>query len=119
MKNMSESPASEIDKEQLYGEWLKSTRWQDKLFRKAAHKSLDIPDDDVQINANRFQSGVNPWIAVAAILASGALGAGMQQLFSEKQTQQVEEQQVLEGKTIKGKFIIRTKDGKTIVEKEI
>ena len=29
--------------------WQKRTDWQEKLYRRAAHKSLDIPDDDMQI----------------------------------------------------------------------
>jgi len=58
--------------------WGKRSDWQDKLYKKAAHKSLDIPEDDMQINANR--SGIGGKAAMGIALASGlpvAVVAGM------------------------------------------
>lgn len=44
---MSDSPdSSTINKEQLYGQYLKTERWRDMLHKKLAHKSLDIPTDE-------------------------------------------------------------------------
>jgi len=55
--------------------WQKRTDWQDKLYRKAAHKSLDIPDDDMQINSNK--SGVGALGLTGVALAAGLPGALM------------------------------------------
>lgn len=47
------STSTGIDKQALYGEYLDRQRWKDKLYKRAAHKSLDIPEDDMQINVNK------------------------------------------------------------------
>lgn len=53
-----------------------SFAWRDKLSRRAAHKALNIPLDDV-IQANRINSGVT-WkeIAAGGAVLAGLLGAG-------------------------------------------
>ena len=65
---------NEDDKQLLYGDYRDGLKAQQKLYMKAAHKALDIPDDDMQINANRF--GLSPAGVVAVALASGLLGVG-------------------------------------------
>ena len=53
--------------EDLYPEWAANSRWRDKLAKKAAHKALDLPNDDMQITQTR--NGVSP-AAVAGIAAA-------------------------------------------------
>jgi len=49
--------------------------WRDKLYRRAAHKSLDIPDDDMQITSDK--SGVGALGLTGVALAAGLPGALM------------------------------------------
>lgn len=56
-----------------WGTWQKSVDWRDKLYRKAAHKTLDIPDDDMQINSHK--SGVGALGLIGVALAAGFPGA--------------------------------------------
>lgn len=68
---MSSSASSEkpVDKEFLYGRYQRREDWQDSLYRKAAHKSLDIPDD---MNISNVRTGWG-WkeLLTAGILALG------------------------------------------------
>jgi hypothetical protein len=64
--------SSDIDKQSLYGEWLRNSRWRDALNKKLAHKSLDIPDPD-EMHVDNSRRGLD-WKGVAVIVA-GALGA--------------------------------------------
>lgn len=72
----SEDTPVDIDKEVLYGEYLRSSRWRDDLHRKAAHKALDIGEEEM-IDASRRTTiqGIG-WkeIAVVGALALGAWG---------------------------------------------
>ena len=66
------SRASDVHKEGLYGtfnDWLrKKLGWQDRLYKYASHKALDIPVDEMgDINANRIGIGA---VGVAAIAAA-------------------------------------------------
>lgn len=89
MPNASDSRASDarvsldapvdVDKRTLYGEWLRNSRWKDKLHERAAAKSLDLPEDDV-IHAPRTNTTTNGvgWkeLAVIGALVLGAGGLG-------------------------------------------
>jgi hypothetical protein len=82
---MSSSP--EVDKDQLYGEFQRGQQWREKLSRKLAHKSLDIADDEMQINVDRSTRsgmGVKELLAMCALVAGGAAGGAM--LQQERQT---------------------------------
>ena len=69
---MSNSPPpSDIDKEEHYGEFLKRERWQDKLYQKLAHKSLDIPDDDMNLNV-KTGMGWKELLAIGTVCCGGA-----------------------------------------------
>jgi len=39
-----------VDKDHLYGEFQRGQQWRDKLSRKLAHKAVDIPDDEMNLN---------------------------------------------------------------------
>ena len=52
--------------------WQARTDWQEKLYRRAAHKSLDIPDDDMQINTHK--SGIGALGLMGVALAAGLPG---------------------------------------------
>ena len=58
-----------IDKKQLWGWWKDREDVKERLYMKAAHKALDIPDDDMQINANK--SGIGALGAIGIALAAG------------------------------------------------
>lgn len=62
----------EIDKEQLYGEYMARERWRDKLQRKASHKALDILDSDGTNIINGI-SGKH-LLGVGAMVLAGVLG---------------------------------------------
>jgi len=67
----------EPNKEALYGEYLNHQRWADNLYRKAAHKSLDIPDhDDMQINTDNRTSGASTLQLLSVLALGGLLGGG-------------------------------------------
>ena len=63
-----------IDKETLYGEFLKSVRRKGRVEDLAIAKALDIPmDDDVQINQSK--TGITGWPLVSLLLGGGGLSA--------------------------------------------
>ena len=70
---LSDNSLPPVDKDYNYGEFQRGQRWQDKLMRKLAFKSADIPDDDMQVNVR------NGWgwkeMLVAGAIACGALYA--------------------------------------------
>lgn len=72
---------SEIDKEQLYGRYQKQEDKRAALGMKMAHKALDIPEDDMQINANKTTTGIGTLgvlgVAGLSALIPGALAAYM------------------------------------------
>src|SRR5262245_57916195 len=57
-----------IDKDALYGKFQMHQDAQNKLALTAAHKALDIPQEDMQITANRY--GIGPMGLLAALVAS-------------------------------------------------
>lgn len=57
-----------IDKDALYGNFQRHSDARNRLAMKAAHKALDIADDDMQINANK--SGIGPMALVGTVLAA-------------------------------------------------
>ena len=61
------------NKEHLYGDFLKGQRWRTKLARKAAHKSLDIADDDVEINTDNSRRGMHPLVGLGIAALAGGL----------------------------------------------
>lgn len=69
-----------VDKDELYGEFLRGKREDRKLMLKAAHKALDIADDDMHVEANKT-TGIGALgaagIALAAGLGPAGLGAAM------------------------------------------
>lgn len=62
-------PNSEI--QWWWARWARNADWRDRLHKKAAHKSLDIPEEDV-INANRETTvtGVGPLGVIGIALAT-------------------------------------------------
>lgn len=66
-------PSSPVNQnETFYAEWLANSRWRDRLSRKATHKALDIPDDDMQITTGLSGKAV---AAIAAACGLGPVGA--------------------------------------------
>ena len=54
------------DKKALYGEWEKGERWR----RRAAHKAIDMADDEMQVSVNK-STGISTTGLVGAALAAG------------------------------------------------
>jgi hypothetical protein len=74
---------SGINKSELYGEFSRAEldnrnrqEWRDRLYRKAAHKSLDIPDPEAEEMGDISVSHVKNGIGLKEILATGALVLG-------------------------------------------
>lgn len=68
-----------INKSELYGRYQRGEDARHKLGLKMAYKSLDIPDDDMNINANRTVNGVGAKAMIGVAVAAGipaALVAG-------------------------------------------
>lgn len=63
------------DKNYLYGNYREGEVWRQTLGRKATYKALDIPDDDVNINArtDNSRSGIGALGAVGIAAVSGGL----------------------------------------------
>jgi len=70
--NSSAIPSAVPNKETLYGEWLAANRWRDRLYRRASHKALDIPDDDDMIRVSN-RSGFG-WKELAVIAVAALAG---------------------------------------------
>lgn len=73
--------SDDIDKQQLYGDFRDEQARRGKLMHKAAHKALDIPEDDMQINANKTTHvngiGTKGLVAIAATLGVPAALLGL------------------------------------------
>ena len=68
------SSSSGVNKEELYGEFLRGQRWRERLGRRAAHKALDIADDE-EMNINVRQGlGVKEMIALAVLIVGSLFG---------------------------------------------
>jgi hypothetical protein len=73
------------DKQQLYGNYERSLKWQDDLHRKAAHKALDMADDmgfSQNLNAHSGMTWKELAVLAAALIGGGSLAA---YLLSDKQ----------------------------------
>ena len=64
-------------KKQLYGRYQEAEDKRQKLGLKVAHKALDIPEDDMQINANKTTNGVGAKGLIGVALAAGLPAAGL------------------------------------------
>ena len=69
------------DKVQLYKDYRDAEAAQRKLYLKAAHKALDIAEDDMQINSTKTTNGVGPLGLTGAIGAAAGLPTGLLVLF--------------------------------------
>lgn len=72
----AEAPA-DLDNENLWGWWREQKKWQSDLHRKAAYKSLNIPEDDPTINAQRTTNVTNSGLGklgTAAVIGASMLG---------------------------------------------
>ncbi len=67
------APPIPADQEALYGEWIRNQRWRDRLSRRVTHKSLNVPDDDMEIHATHGLTW-RELLALAAIAAAAVTG---------------------------------------------
>ena len=67
---------STVDKDELYGRYHRAEDWQSRLYRRAAHKSLDIPDEDMQIYSDNRRTGDFTFKTLAMLMLGGLLGGG-------------------------------------------
>lgn len=65
-----------IDKQALYGKYQESQDWKSKLYRAAAHKALDIADDDMSIS-NRTNSTNQTGLGAAGAIALAAVAGSL------------------------------------------
>lgn len=60
--------------------WARNAEWRDKLAKRAAYRSLDMPEDDMQINNTRVGVGTAGLVGIAAaaglpgLVAAGLMG---------------------------------------------
>lgn len=69
-------PTQKIDKETLYGEWIKGERARQNMNRRAVEKAMDLPpEDDVQITNTTTGITLKHLLGIAAIVAAaGGIG---------------------------------------------
>ena len=68
-----------LNKDQLYGRYQAAEDRKAKLALRVAHKALDMPDEDMRIEANRTNTGVDPRAVIGLAALTGllpVLGAG-------------------------------------------
>lgn len=75
----------------MWGMWKKTADWQDKLHKSAAHKALNIPEEDVITSTNITHSGLG-WKELAIIALAGAAGVLGYSHYSSGQKADVEVQ---------------------------
>ena len=80
----SRNSSTGVDKDALYGQFQHGEDWQSRLSRKLAHKSLDIADDDMDVNVQNTKSGIG-WRELAVAAVAGLTGFGMWQ-YSQQPT---------------------------------
>ena len=68
----------------MWGMWRKTADWQDKLHKRAAHKALNIPEEDVITSTNITHSGLG-WKELAILALAGAAGVLGYTKYSEGQ----------------------------------
>ena len=85
---MSDKP--EIDKEQHYGRYQRQEDRRSSLGMKVAHKALDIPESDMDIQANKTGIGALgvAGVALASSIVPALLGAFMLFKDAPKQADQ-------------------------------
>lgn len=66
VQNESSDTPADVHLPWLWARWGRNQTWRDKLAKKAAHKSLDIPEDDMNINNTRTGIGTAGMIGIAA-----------------------------------------------------
>lgn len=92
MPETNGEPIAKNPYEPAWARWARTVDWRDRLYKQAAHKALDIPDEMGDINAPKTMvshNGISPW----AIVAMGALGLGACWVFKEPAQQPVVPQQ--------------------------
>lgn len=70
--------AEELNKTQLWGWWHDKVKKDNRLYMKAAHKALDIPEDDMLDASNSHNKTGLTWkeiLAIGCVLIGGLLGA--------------------------------------------
>ena len=93
MSNASDSRVAsdtpvDVDKRSLYGEWLRNSRWRDALARRATHKALNMPEDDMQIHASHGLDWKGLAVIVAGLVLAGLGGGYVVSSQSQQTTQQ-------------------------------
>lgn len=75
--NESADSVSDVRMGYLWPRWGKNQAWKDRLYKAAAHKSLDIPED---MNISNTKTGIGALGAVGIAAAAGipsAIAAGI------------------------------------------
>lgn len=60
-----------IDKRALYGENAAETRARNRFVRRLAYKSVDMPEDDTNINANKYGFGWKELAVIGGLVVGG------------------------------------------------
>ena len=94
MSNAQTESSEEIDKDHLFGRYQKAEDWQDALYRKVVHKSLDMPHhDDMNIDNRKYTFGDPVSKKLTTLFAGLAMGAaGVFGMNAYNQGQSLEKQ---------------------------
>jgi hypothetical protein len=72
--------------EGTWARWARNIDWRDKLHKKASHKALDIPEDDVIQSSNKEIT--NNGLGFKELIALGLLGLGGAYMITNNNNQQ-------------------------------
>lgn len=74
-KDASADTPADMNPRGLWPLWFKQQEWRQKLERKATHKALDIPDDDMNITQTKVGIGTAGAIGIAAAVGLPSMAA--------------------------------------------
>lgn len=74
-KDASADTPADMNPRGLWPLWFKQQEWRQKLERKATHKALDIPDDDMNITQTKVGIGTAGALGIAAAAGLPSMAA--------------------------------------------
>lgn len=74
-KGVSADTPSDVNQRGIWPLWTRQQEWRQKLERKATHKALDIPDDDMNITNTKTGISTGGAIGIAAAAGIPSLAA--------------------------------------------
>ena len=73
--------AEDLDKKELYGEYLKGEKAKRDLYLRGAHKALDIAEEDMNVSTEVNKIGLG-WRELLVVLGTGLAGYGLYNFYN-------------------------------------